>query len=375
MPFIVFILLISLFSFFSLSAQDFYFTKPTKNQEGYTLYRVMERGSTWRVLQYNLAKESDKKTNRRLEGRLIRLRSADSEEVVDPQEFEARMIPAQVFSYQGELSVLRPAKSLRLDLVAENFEGKKLVFDEVLKQQLRPWRRGEKNRVTLSLSERLKIRDQIEAELLSDIQRSTDHRNQKSLSASAFITYLQKTFSAKRAERLVIHRTLFGEFRGHLSLAHLFWTFRAMENRALHPAFSPSISDRFGKLSQWMPDTLLAAALESEQFSCWNSDDPNCKALLELNDHEASDQIARFIANNEAGLIGIQGTAPEITHYYSPSARPKNIFGNPKPPDWTKNSCMRKLNLPGVFTDEDPTDLSLVDSDYFVGFLERKPCE
>ena len=99
----------------------------------------------------------------------------------------------------------------------------------------------------------------------------------------------------------ILARTIFGEARSG--------------GKVLMSAVARTILNRV-KLQTWYGRTITDVCQKSQQYSCWNPDDPNCEII-----QQADTTIPVF---NDALAIAAQavsGTLPdstnEATHYYS----------------------------------------------------------
>lgn len=137
----------------------------------------------------------------------------------------------------------------------------------------------------------------------------------------------------KRAERLLVAMTLYGEFNtvNHRTLPHLFWAQQVIQNRTtLAPWKDRAIDTRYdpkGDASEFFKKANASRGsivLASSQFSSWNPGDANLSKIILNSGGTQSDDIFEFVAAQDAGLIVAKDNAqlPILTHYVSPGSLP-----------------------------------------------------
>jgi N-acetylmuramoyl-L-alanine amidase len=109
-------------------------------------------------------------------------------------------------------------------------------------------------------------------------------------------------------------RTLWGEARG-CGAAGMRHVASVILNRAAHPS--------------WWGKDVVSVCTQPNQFSCWNSNDPNHDKLLSVSDSDTSFVLAQVIAKT-----AVEGKLPDDTKgadsYYALSMK--------TPPVWAKTS-------------------------------------
>jgi len=137
----------------------------------------------------------------------------------------------------------------------------------------------------------------------------------------------------KRAERLIVALTLYGEFNtnAHRSLPHLFWANQVIQNRAnLSPWKDQAIDSRYdpkGEASQFFRSAnanRASMALVKSQFSSWNPGDSNLSKIILANSSIQTRDIVEFVAAQDAGIVVTKDNKelPILTHYISPGSLP-----------------------------------------------------
>lgn len=112
-------------------------------------------------------------------------------------------------------------------------------------------------------------------------------------------------------------RTIYGEARGEPEEG---------QRAVAHVLVNRMASGRWGK-------SLAAVCLAPAQFSCWNTNDPNRRLMLELPDDNAA--LVKFREMVNSALMGSADPTLGASHYYAASMQ--------KPPAWIQGatSCGR----------------------------------
>lgn len=215
----------------------------------------------------------------------------------------------------------------------------------------------------------------------------------------------------ERADRLLVALTLEGEFRRndkrhrHRTLAHLFWAYESMKNRAKVSNISENWKLRYRKinseftedepeLEKFLINRLGGVVLATDQYSAWNLGDATLSDILTGSSRQIDPNIKLdildFVAAADAGFISVDEDEklpfPFLTHYVSPKSLPQLKDGSPRyPPHWTARNfkVFKAESLPKIFRKDlkdhsrslvsfpADTDQSKVDPNWFEGGIEE----